>query len=329
MAESQGRELPERLSAADNRRFFEDADFREERRERKRGDIPVPKADRVLRGYKRTWLYDGSQPIPPTAAFPDALARQLETRMRRMRPVVDEITRHYNLGIAHKVALKPYVEVPGERYKAKFSEEGHEVSALEVLEQAAKRMPVHIGDNLQRNLWLKARIAQMRQAYVERFLAHPDADGPEGDMTLAVVTDAVADFGYCLRNDDGMGRKMKLPDIDLQKQLQAGNRRAEDKVLVTGLLSNVGADRTAGAHIEHIGLYAADGHPEFLAENLGLVELVRSQQQVRSDYWGSGLGVTMEELGEVLPQTERETDRLFVACLENLYGSPEPGSESS
>ncbi|HSX53152.1 MAG TPA: hypothetical protein VLF90_02155 [Patescibacteria group bacterium] len=329
MAESHGRELPEYLSEADQKRFIEDADFREERRERKRGDIPNPKLDSILRGYKRTWLYDGSTPVPPIEALPDELAHRLEVKMRRMRPVVDEITRHYNLGIANKVALRPYIEVPAERFKSKVSEEGHDETALEILEQATIRIPIHVGDNLQRNLWLKTRISQLRLANLERFAAHSDADWSEEGNVLAVVSDAIADFGYCLRNDDGIGRKLQGDENDIQRKIQTGNRKASDKLLVDGLLRNVGVDRTMGNTIEHIGLYISDGHSDFLSENLGLVALVRSQQQVRSDYWGSRLATTMEELGEVLPETERETDRILVGWLEELYGSPEPRPELS
>lgn len=323
MAESKGRILPDDLSDADQKRFFDDVEYRQGRREDKQELKPAPRYDGVLRGYKREWMWKGGRPVPkPARTFPDDIAKALIPKMQRLRPIVDEVTSGHNLGIAHKTAMEPYVHKPATSFITKVATEGHNIGAHRVLDRAAARMPVHVGDNLQLNLWYKTRIAQIRGGYLKRFLNNPTADWQEGDRTLAVVSDAVADFGYCLRNDTGMSDRN-----DWDKRINEDIPEAErlyDSQLIDGLLQSIGESRALGLKAESVGLYAADGHPEYLLENLGLVELVATQQQVRSDHWGDRLSVTMVEMGEVLPQTERDTDRELLPILEILYGEPEP-----
>jgi len=232
-----------------------------------------------------------------------------------MRPIVDKITAKNDLRFPYRKVAASYRDKPGRDFLGVIALEEHSTEAREILEAAAERIPVHVSDKLQRAIWLKTRIAQIRLAFLDRFLDQPDTEWLDDDPTLAIVTDAVADVGYCLRNDQGLGRRGKGPDKEKQ---------FDDKLLIQGLLKNIGADDSLPRHIEHIGLLAADGHPEVLGQSLGLVEFVRSQQQVRSDYWGERLAVTMEEYGEVLPREERQMDREIINMLSELYGQPDP-----
>lgn len=312
------RQIPEYLSDEDMQRFMSDVNFREARRAEQLGDRPIPSEGRVLRGYKRDWLY-GEGPVLEAGDFSDAAAAAIQRGVQIVqRPFLDNITAGYDLYSPTEGAVRSYLRKPQTAYLGATALEEHSLQERRVIRQGAERMPKHIVDGLLRNTWINTRIADIRQAYIQHFMKSPGADWAPDDPTLAVVSDAVADLGYCMR-------------YRLQADMKVDEKRLEpqeaSRVFTVGLLMRASKWASepliyAPVRIEHIGLYAADGHPEMLQRNMGLIELVRHQQQVRRKHWGERFKVVIKVTGEQLSSTDAETEAGLVALLQKLYGLP-------
>ncbi|MGZ6004898.1 MAG: hypothetical protein ACXWLH_01980 [Candidatus Saccharimonadales bacterium] len=304
---------PRQLSADDRERFLSEPDFREARRQEDKAKVGALEISKSLRGYRRDWLFDRSLPIPPVPIFEADLARRLAAKTARVRPIVDAVTGKYDLLAPYRSMAAAYRNKPARNFaQAIEKERAARTSELrQTYDQGIERMPFHAGDALQKNIWLKARIAQLRGAYIGRFLENPQSVVDNEPTTVAYVADAVADFGYCLRRDNGLGIRYR------------DDPEETDRQVALGLLRSVGADVEAAKQLEHIGLFAGDGHPEFLIANMEAVKLTGLQQQIRSDYWGERLAVTVEEFGEVLPAVERVQDIELVSLIAELYDGPQ------
>ncbi len=281
-------EVPEFLSEADMRRFMEDPNFRAERRATRRAKIAVPAGGVAVRGYTRDWLFDGVE-VPPPVNIDPLLVQTLLEKSRSMPPLTDKITAKYDI-YPYPKAAEQYGMPQNRKYLARVHAEVKDPKLIPVFNQAATRSLEHTRDNLQWNLWLKTSIAAWRMAHIDGFIAEVSMGRDPSEDVVRHTGGAIADLGYCLRSAEG-----------------------------AGLLRHVGQDITTAHAIEHIGQYAANGHPEMLIANMGLVEFAQQEQDKRLEYWGDRYQATVEAFGNRLSDEDLRTEQDLDIFLAHLY----------
>jgi hypothetical protein len=286
---------PELLSDEDMQRFRTDPNFRAERREAKRMALAPPAGGVAIRGYRRDWLFDGEVEVPPPVNVDPLLVRAIRDKNALTPPLTDKITAKYDI-YPYKKSAQGYGQAQNRRYAARIREEVRDQTVLPNFVQGIERNLIHVHDNLQWNLWLKKTIADWRLAYINTFLRQIETGLELDDDAARHTAGAVADVGYCLRRGEGLA-----------------------------LLKHLGQDDTTAKAIEHVGQYAATGHPETLVANMDLVLLAREEQEKRADYWGERYDATYQAFGNSLSNEDLAAQTDLDLLLEQLYSQIDEG----
>lgn len=280
-------ELPDYLSSEEMYAFMTDPNVRAARREARRAKLATPAGNAAIRGFTRDWLLQEVDVIPTPMNIDSNLAALLQVKMQLIPPMTDKITSRYDI-FPYKKSAEGYGKKHQRNFLARVRSEERDPMRIAIFEQGATRSLEHVRDNLQWNLWLKTRIAEWRLAYVDSAIHPLELGETPSDDSVRQTGGAIADFGYCLREQGG-------------------------------LLKSVDMDITFAHSIEHLGHYVSEANTDALASNLAVAELVQQEQEKRVNYWGERYGATREAFGNRLPDEDLAADADLDRLIDALY----------